>query len=193
MSNYNKFTDDELIVLLKEDELNAFREIYNRYWKKLYGFAYQRLKDVTLVEEILQDFFTKIWFKRQTVHIKPTLALFLFSSVRNEIFDFYRKESTRLAHLQAYKSGLEDFDNSTEDYLNVADLENAITSQIQELPPKCRDVFRLSREQNKSNKEIAVFFGISEKTVENQITKALKRIRVGIGELGLFILVYISL
>jgi RNA polymerase sigma-70 factor (ECF subfamily) len=193
MSYYNKLTDDELIVLLKEDELNAFREVYNRYWKKLYGFAYRRLKNPTLVEEILQDFFTKIWIKRQTVNIKSSLALFLFGSVKNEIFDFYRRESTRLSHLQSYKRSFEELDNSTEDYLNVADLENAITTQIQELPPKCRDVFRLSREQNKSNKEIAAFFGISEKTVENQITKALKRIKIGIGELGLLLLIYLNL
>jgi RNA polymerase sigma-70 factor (ECF subfamily) len=188
MVNCSGLSDSELVVFFKADELSAFCEIYERYWKKLYAFTYRRIKDEALTEEILQDFFTRLWVKRETVSISNSLASFLFASIKNEAIDFYRKEATRLLHIQRYQQVANVSDNSTEQYINVIDLQVSIKKQVSQLPEKCRQVFELSRNENKSNKEIAAILGISEKTVENQITNALKRLRLGLGRLPFLLL-----
>jgi RNA polymerase sigma-70 factor (family 1) len=180
MIDYAKLSEEELVVLLREDELNAFKELYKRYWKKLYGAAYKRLKSKELSEEIVQELFTNLWFKRQSIHINHGVASYLYSSVMHYVIDHYRKESVREKYRESFHIIHNDTDNSTEDAILLKELTETIESEISHLPEKCRSVYTLSRIENKTNKEIALHLGISEKTVENHLTKALKRLQLGL-------------
>jgi RNA polymerase sigma-70 factor (ECF subfamily) len=181
MTDFNTLGEDELINLLQQDKLGAFREIYTRYWKQLYAEAYKRLKNKEMAEEIVQEVFTSLWHKRCALNIAQTLGGYLFTSISNLVIDQYRKDLVRARYKESFKLVYSETDNSTEDAILVKELEHTIENEVNSLPDKCRSVFELSRVEHKTNKEIAYELGISEKTVEHHITKALKHIRLGLG------------
>ena len=181
-TDFTTLGEDELITLLQQDKLGAFREIYTRYWKTLYADAYKRLKNREIAEEIVQEVFTTFWHKRNTLNINQTLAGYLFTSVANMVIDQYRKDLVRERYKESFKLAYSETDNTTEDAIFAKDLEHSIEHEVNSLPDKCRSVFELSRVEHKTNKEIACELGISEKTVEHHITKALKHIRLGLGQ-----------
>lgn len=181
MIDYNKLSEKELVDYLKQDKLNAFREIYSRYWKTMYSAAFKRLKSKELSEEIVQELFTTLWVKRHSLNINNGVAPYLYTAVSHAVIDHYRKEMVREKYKQAFKViHFADSDNSTEETILLRDLNETIESEISQLPDKCRSVYELSRKEYKTNKEIALHLGISEKTVENHLTKALKRLQVGL-------------
>lgn len=180
MGDFTELPDDDILLLLKQDKLSAFKEIYTRYWKKLYGEAYKRLKNKELAEEITQEIFANFWLKRHSLQITTTIGGYLHLAVVNQVIDQYRKEQIREKYREDFKVIHSETDNSTEDLIMLKDLTYTIEAEINQLPDKCRSVYQLSRNEHKTNKEIALYLGISEKTVENHLTKALKKLRVGL-------------
>ena len=181
IGDISRLSDDELLVLIKQDKLSAFKELYSRYWKKLYAEAYKRLSSKELAEEIVQELFANLWLQRHARQINSTVGGYLYNAVTNRVIDQYRKEMVRNRHRDAMMVTHAEADNATEDAIMLRDLAYAIETEVSQLPDKCRQVYELSRNEYKSNKEIALMLGISEKTVENHLTKALKRLRVGLG------------
>ena len=181
MGDISTLSDDELFALIKQDKLNAFKELYSRHWKKLYAEAYKRLSSKELAEEIVQELFTNLWLQRYAREINSTVGGYLYNTVTNRVIDQYRKELVRNRHRESMKVVRSEADTTTEDAIMLRDLTYAIETEVSQLPDKCRQVYELSRNEYKSNKEIALMLGISEKTVENHLTKALKRLRVGLG------------
>jgi len=189
MTDFTKLSEEELLGLLKQDRLNAFREVYARHWKKLYSDAYKRVKTRDLAEEIVQEVFTTFWIKRNQLQINTTIGGYLHSAVSHHIIDLYRKETVRSKYKEAFKIVHTEVDNSTEDEIMLKELTYTIESQVSQLPDKCRSVYELSRKQYKSNKEIARQLSISEKTVENHLTNALKRLRHGLSHYLIIVVV----
>lgn len=180
MTDFTKLSEDELMGLLRQDRLNAFREIYTRYWKKLYSDAYKRLKSKELAEEIVQEVFTGLWIKRNRLQINTTVGGYLHTAIGHRIIDQFRKETIRSKYKEAFKVWHSEVDNSTENDIMLKELTTTIEKEVSQLPDKCRSVYELSRKEHKSNKEIALQLSISEKTVENHLTNALKRLRYGL-------------
>ena len=181
-TSYANLTDEELISLLVQHDAIAFKEIYDRYWDKLYNAAYKRIKNAEQCEEIIQDIFTKLWQKRENLVINTGLSNYLFVSVRYLVIDYYRKITVRASFITHGQLNA-DFDNSTEEFVHLNDLKKQIDLLIDGLPEKCKAVYRLSRIDFKTNKEIAEMLGISEKTVEGHLTKALQHLRSHISDL----------
>ncbi len=179
MSDRTKLSDEALTALLSNDDLPAFEEVYKRYWKNLYAAAYKRLKDTDEAEEIVQELFTALWIKRRDLQINALLLNYLHTAVSNRIIDHYRKILTRQKHQQALD--YTDYDNTTQETIFFNDLQQSVDAELNNLPPKCRSVYELSRKEFKSNKQIAQSLGISEKTVENHLTKAIRILRLNIG------------
>lgn len=170
--------DAELLALVRGDSMDAFEELYYRHWKNLYAFAYKRVRSKEIAEEIVQDFLTNLWAGRKTMVIKTSFEGYIYTAVRNLVFNYIAKETRRKAYSHFVQLFKVDADYSTEDTINTRDLQLNIEKGLHDLPEKCRSVFELSRRENKSNKEIAIELGISEKTVESHLTKAIKRLRV---------------
>jgi RNA polymerase sigma-70 factor (ECF subfamily) len=162
----------------------AFEEIFNRYWLKLYAAAYKRVKCREVSEEIIQDLFTILWTKRGSVQIHTSLAAYLYTSVRYLVFNHLQKEMVRENYKDSFLAANKSFDNSTEEAVLVNDLNRNIEKVMNYLPPKCRSVFELSRKENKTNREIAEVLGISEKTVEGHLTKAIKQLKSGLTDIS---------
>ncbi len=184
MKDFDKFSDEKLSILLFKGDAGAFEEIFNRYWLKLYGAALKRVKCHEVAEEIIQDLFTLLWTKREGIQIHKSLAAYLFTSVRYMVFNHLQKEVVR----ENYKNLLQAenilYDNSTEETVFLNELLRNIEKEVKYLPPQCRSVFELSRKENKTNREIAQVLGISEKTVEGHLTKAIKYLKVGLTDIS---------
>ncbi|MXV15769.1 RNA polymerase sigma-70 factor [Hufsiella ginkgonis] len=180
MHNFESYTDNDLLSVFLKNEDAVFAQIYKRYSYKLFVFVNKRLRDVQSSEEIIQTIFVKFWTNRSNLKISSSLKSYLYSAAQYATIDFLHKEAVRkkyydLAYFNAVGSDL-----STEDQVLVKDLEGSIRRALRGLPAKCRSVFMLSRYEYKSNKEIAAELGISEKTVENHITNAIRRLRLSL-------------
>lgn len=176
MGSFSNITDGELVVLIQQGNVQAFAEVYNRYWDKLYNSAHKRLNNQNACEEIVQDVFTKYWAKKDTLLITTGLSNYLQTAIKYSVIDFYRAELTKTKFLDANKHQVPT-DNSNEENIYLQDLKKMIAAAVETLPTKCKQVYELSRVEHKTNKEIAVLLDISEKTVEGHLTKALQILR----------------
>ncbi len=176
----DKLSDQNLLNLCREGDSAAFEELYNRYWSKLYSSAFKRVRIREIAEEIVQELFTSLWINRAKLSIHTSFENYLYTSVRYLVFAYFSKEYSRKSYEEFAFDTTSIYDNSTEEAIAFNDLGRSLEKELNCLPSRCRSVFELSRKQYKSNKEIACVMGISEKTVENQLTKALKILRVNL-------------
>lgn len=183
MLNLNHLTDDALYGLLKSNNETAFNLLYQRYWKRMLFKAADKLKDASDAEEVVQDAFSDIWNARHRISIKHTFHTYIAAVVKYKIMAKMGQVHRRSVNERAEDlSSLHIADHSTEDWLRFQDLRSEIERAVKGLPEKCQLVFRMSREQGKSDKEIAADLELSPKTVEAHITRALKALRSSIGQ-----------
>lgn len=182
MADYTKHSDQALIDLIKSNDQFAFTEIYNRYWKKLFTVAANKLNDLAEAEDIVQQIFITIWNRRTELQIKTTLDAYLAVSVKYRVFRSIDKNSRRqeFSDEAATAALLEILDDTTRQWLEFQEISARLEILIAALPEKCRLVFKLSREQGYSQKQIAQELSISENTVEAHMGKALRSLRAGL-------------
>jgi RNA polymerase sigma-70 factor (ECF subfamily) len=156
--------------------------IYDRYWSKLYLQAYNVVRDRYVSEDIVQEIIVQLWMKRSVIQINR-LDAYLYSAVRYQVFKVIRSYKVIESLKTEEISGVNDADQM----LMKEDMQKLLDEGISQLPVKCREVFTLSRKDHLSTKEIAVRLGIAPKTVENQLTIALRRLRSMMSHLLLLI------
>jgi RNA polymerase sigma-70 factor (ECF subfamily) len=177
MGLYHSHTDLELMVLISGDDELAFAEIYQRYKGVLFLHAYRILGSEEEAKDILQDLFAKLWTKRASINLKTTLSAYLYSSVRNRIFDLIAHKKVEEKYISSLAWFIEEGECITDHLMREKELSELIEKEIAMLPPKMREVFLLSRKQNLSHKEIADELNISDKTVKKQVNNALNILR----------------
>lgn len=182
MHNYDTLDDWELTDLLKSGDRLAFTEIYNRYWKKLFSIAANKINDLEEAEEIVQDIFVSLWNRRDALCITTGLGSYLAVSVKYRVIKVLEKYSHARKYSDYSKNALDMVHNSTEEWLEFEELKARLSEFVAELPQKCQLVFRLSRESGFSQKRIAEELEISEKTVEAHLGKALKILRTRLSQ-----------
>ena len=172
-STYKSYSDELMLTLIAEndDEL-AFAELYDRYFRLLFNHAFSKIGDRFAAQEIVQELFVSIWQQRQRLRVQ-CCRTYLFAGIRNLIISYYRKEFTRRQHYSRWESQHDGYTEATEQQVLTTDLSDRYEKGLHLLSPKCREVFLLSR-QGVSNRQISEQLGISEKTVEQHITKALR-------------------
>lgn len=176
----NPTTDEkELLRLLRAGEQSAFDTLYGRYWETLYQTAFYLIKDAAASMDIVQDIFVWLWERREKLEIQSFQA-YLKAAVKFKVANYIRDGKIResfFGELQPIATG-----NAAIHDAEVRELKAIIDQSILELPDKCRTIYLLSKQERLSNKEIAEQLGISVKTVEAQMTIALKRIRNAVGK-----------
>lgn len=175
-------TDFEYIQCLKKDDFSAFDSLFHKYAQSLYAFALSITREPFSAEEITQIVFLKIWEKRSRIDEFLSFKSFLFSVAYNETISWLRKEQSEKRKIGEYVQLAGSMTNETECTVEFHSMEVIARQLIEALPEKRREIFRLSREQGYSNKEIADRLSISVKTVENQLTSALKYLREKLGK-----------
>lgn len=187
MTEYKNFSDNELSAMVSLGDHVAYAEIYNRYKGILHLHAYKKLGDFEEAKDIVQELFTVFWDKRESIPPTTNLSGYLYTTLRNRIFNIIAHKDVE----SKYLSSIADFFNqgiaATDHLLRERELGARIEREIENLPPKMREVFLLSRKQNLSHKEIGEILTISESTVKNHIKGALKTLRIKLGLLTFLI------
>ncbi|MDR0833953.1 MAG: RNA polymerase sigma-70 factor [Candidatus Symbiothrix sp.] len=189
----NEKIDRELLNRLREGDEAAFETIYRQYNAWIYNFANSLLFDKSLTEDLTQNVFLKIWEKHEQINPDDNFESYLFTIARNLVFK--ETENRLLAErlVEALRSQQSDEDNSTEMQIDNESLKEYINVLIEQLPPARRNIYKLSRLQFLSNKEIAEKLSISEKTVEAQITHSLKFLKKKLANnIGILILLALA-
>ncbi|MGC4037730.1 MAG: RNA polymerase sigma-70 factor [Chitinophagaceae bacterium] len=182
MEEYN---DQRLLELLKKDNQHAFKEIYLRYWDKLFSVAANKLdKNLPLAEDVVQDIFISLWQRRYSLEITVSLSAYLATSVKYKVIDARQRiqRAKRLKTEQALR--ISDKDIGTEQQLSFEELKDRLAALVEKLPEKCKLVYMFSKENGYSQKQIAEHLNISEKTVESHLSRAIKLIRLGLKDLS---------
>lgn len=165
-----------LLEHLKRGQEEAFVYLIDNYHKRLFGYAISLTKDKAMAEDIVQNVFLRTWEKRKKLEINSSLQNYLFKSTHNEFLNQYKKNRSTMLLEHKYfeslnKSATSHDENSLKHALEI------IYFEIEQLPPKCKQVFLLSRKEGLTNIEISDYLNISIKTVEAHITKAFSMLR----------------
>lgn len=167
-----------LLSLLRDGDRQAFDAIYQRYGRELFVKAYHKTGIRTICEDMIQDIFAGLWIKREQIEIRQSLGAYLHGVLDHKIVDYYRKACTHLSHLVRLAEQLDQPDLSPLDNMAYKEQESVLHTYISGLSEKMRNIFILSRYEQLSTEEISHRLGLSNQTVRNQISKALKILRV---------------
>lgn len=176
-TGYLQYGDDELLSLLASGEREAFETIYHRHWEALFDTAYSILREREASKDIVQDIFIWLWEKRSQLSIK-ILRHYLRAAVKFKVANFIRNGNIRESFYEdiVKLQPAQDAQNPLEQ-AELQELLAVIRDAIDSLPPKCREIYLLKREERLTNPQISERLHVSVKTVENQITIAQRRIR----------------
>lgn len=154
----------------------TFNKLFHEYYANLSRFAFTYVKDEDAAEEIVQEVFVNLW-QKQDINEVTSIRSFLYISVKNRSINYLRDHKTRILHENEYAMECEKnmfYENTEYEYQQI---EEAVKNAIGELPDKCREIFELSRNENLTYQQIADQLNISKKTVENQISIAIKKLK----------------
>jgi len=179
--DHKTLTDDALAELLGTGSPAVFEEIYRRYDKLLFLYAYKRLQNREDAKDAVQDVFVRLFKNKESLVLKTTLAGYLYKSVLNQVLDIFKHKKIIQKYVDSNVHFI-DVDSQETDYLiREKEIEALIEHEISQLPPKMRRVYELNRKSYLSPKEIAQQLGISEHTVYAQLRAALKNLKTRLG------------
>lgn len=174
-------SDTQLLEALSTGNEDAFAAIFNKYWQEMYITAYQRLRNQTVAEDLVQDVFASIWERRAELSITSPLEHYLRRAVKYSIIKYVSRANLHQEALKHLLDRVGEMENTVLDHLNVADVNRTLAEAIMDFPGNMRQVFLL-RAENYTISEIAEALGLAEQTVKNNTTEALKRLRVTLSE-----------
>lgn len=170
--------EKELTRLIANGDDAAFEKLFKMYFKNLHGFALILLKDDAIAEDMVQQVFYKLWKSKKSIQIHTSLKSYLYSSVRYECLNYFKHQKVVASHQNAIGRQISQNDNGRADNKIIAnELRKNIGAAIDSLPEQRRLVFQMSRFGNLKYHEISLELGISVKTVESHMGKALKQLR----------------
>ena len=172
----------------------AFSILFDRYWPVIYKTAFSYIKDKSQCEEITHDIFLNLWRGRHTLTIRSFPA-YLRAAARYHVYQFLKSAKAEPVQF------IDDWEwvrtpevtNAGDEKISLAELKADVNDLLEALPMRCREIFCMSRMEHLTNEEIADRLGISKRTVENQITRALKHLRVQLRTLTVSIALFVLL
>ncbi len=181
MTSLLNHTDSELVILLHQDQKEAFDEIYRRYWHPLFRDARKRLVESEYAEEIVQDVFVDLWVNRAKKDIDQLYA-YLSTAVRYQVFMLYKRHQ-KLPSFEAPMEYMGISDDITNSQFFFNELVEGIEDWLKLQPEKRREIFRLRYIEQRTTKEIAEELSITQKTVQNQLINGQESLRTAISKL----------
>lgn len=167
-----------LVAKMIEGDMDSFKYFFDKYYDDLCNFVHIYLHDQALSEEVVQDIFVYFWENKGKLQINTSVKAYLFSASKFKSLNLIRDTKTRHKIIEKrWKAELKSHSDFDDSYLDTDELKRILNSAVDQLPPKCKEIFLLSKHEELSNHEIAKRLGVSVKTVENQMTIALKKLR----------------
>ncbi len=176
------FPDPETVAALRRGDERTFERLFRTLYASLCGYAHTFLKDDADGEEVVQTVFLTLWEKRGTLDITVSLKAYLYRAVHNHCLNRLKHLRIREGHAEWVLATAEPGYDSATAQLIGTELENRVEAAITQLPAQCQLIFRMSRFEEFRYQEIADELNLSVKTVENQIGKALKILRVELAD-----------
>jgi RNA polymerase sigma-70 factor (ECF subfamily) len=155
----------------------SYEALFKHYYAPLVVYACKYVSDIDIAREIVQDFFVKLFEKRNSLSIDTSVKSYLYRSVYNCCINYINQRNLQDKHLRNIEFGREN-DVYLENEINTIELQQKIYEVIESLPAKCRRIFKMNRLEGLKNEEIAKQLNLSKRTVETQISKALKILRI---------------
>ncbi len=180
-----------MVLRLREGDRASFKVLYQEYAPRLFAFSRRYFISDEDAEEIAQEVFLRIWEKRENIDENQSFSSYVIQAAKHRIFNGFRKKVNEQAYLDFVIFGSKSSESFTEHTVEYRELLEKAENAIKSMPPKRREIFRLSREQGLKNKEISEKLNISIKTVENQMGQALRYLRDQLSDYQLLILVFL--
>lgn len=165
-------TDKALLERIKDDDQSALKSLFDRYYFRLCDFAFQFVRSPDLTEEVVSDVFFKIWKNRSKINIEKNFKAYLYTATRNQALNYNQKERRDWEDLD--EAVLPVHGTCPDEELLFKELENRIEILLNMLPPRRKMIFKLSRIEGFTYREIAEILSISVHTVQNQMVQAVK-------------------
>jgi len=178
---YRKLPDETLFALIKENDQEAFGEIYSRYWNYLTSSAAKHLQNWQKAEDMVQEILISLYNRRHTLEFSVSIRAYLSQALKFKIMNEFRSKSVRDTYQKTiHYTCAGSAQTNVYHVCESKELASNINRSIDSLPEKCREVFMLSRSEDLSYKDISGHLGISVSTVEKHISKALKVLRTSL-------------
>jgi len=169
--------DDLVVRIAEDDDPTAYRQLFELYYNRLFHFAYSILHTKESAEEIVSDLFLKLWVNRKSLTNIENKHLYFYISIKNLCINQLAKEKrNRVFPLEDCKVEIRSIYFDPEQLMITAEMIKRIQQAISQLPPRCQMIFKLIKEDGLKYREAAELLGLSEKTIENQMTIALRKI-----------------
>ena len=174
MPAYSTIHDEVLFSLMKADDEGAFKEIYERYFDRLFVHAYRKLRSKEEARDVVQETFAALWDKRDRISLTGTLSAYLFTAVRNRILNIIAHKQIESSYASSLQQFLEEGSCQTDYLVRSNQLNSVIEKEMAALPARMKEILTLSRHEHLSHSEIARHLNLSEQTVKKQVTNALR-------------------
>jgi len=171
------FSNEVLVTRLRKGDEKAFREIYTRYWKKLFSIASRKVEDHAIVEGIVQDIFLKLWERRESLKIE-NLEAYLVTAVRYTCINHIKLEMLHEKYELYTHYHYSGEISSTDEQMDLADLITVIENLLSSFPENSQLIFRLHRLECKSTKEISKQLDMPQRTVEAHLSKVVQAMKI---------------
>lgn len=181
-----------IILQLQQDDKYAFKQLYEQYYSRVVAFIVGMIKKEDIANDLAQDVFVNLWLGRKRLDISQNLQNYIFVASRNAAINYLRKE---LAHVHEQIETVQEkiyAESNIEDSIFAREINLLIEMVVSEMPKQRQLIYRMSREEGLSNNEIANKLEISKRSVENQLSIALKEIRQSILIYIIFLLYMLS-
>ncbi|MBX2841532.1 MAG: RNA polymerase sigma-70 factor [Flammeovirgaceae bacterium] len=172
------YKEEELIAKVQQGDQQAWKEIVKRYYNPLYIYILGMVKIEDLAEELVQDIFVNFWQKRESIQITSSLKAYLYRSSRNHTLNHLKRRKFEMEYQKKLAQTSINFHNDTEDKYNYSELSKKLHEAIEALPAQCQEIFKLSRFEELTYKEIAESLNIPVRRVHYQIGIALKELKI---------------
>ena len=177
MKDENQADNEDLLKKIKGGDRETWAEFVKTYYEPIKGFIHRMLQQPSLAEELTQDVFANFWHKRNEIHIQTSLKAYLYRTARNLTLNYIKRKKLETDYKQSLGKVLEFKQNNTEETIQFTELQIILNREIENLPEECREIFKLSRYEELSYKEIAETLDIPIRRVHYQIGLALKTLR----------------
>jgi len=180
------YNEETFAERLRMDDRTVIDEIYAVYHAKIFRFSVAYLKNEEDAYDVVQEVFITMWKNRLVLRKKTNFDAYLFTVAKNTVFSLFRKRVTEQKYIDYLAQAATSNTQGTEEQTDYTFLRERYVQLMEQLPTKRREIFRLSREKGLSNKEIAAMRGITEKTVEDHLSKALFFFKQHLGSFGIW-------
>ncbi|MBS1751562.1 MAG: RNA polymerase sigma-70 factor [Bacteroidetes bacterium] len=176
-ASYISQSDQKLLDASKNGDEKAFGRLFEKYWDDLFRIAYRRLHSAEDAKDLVQDVFLSLWNNIGNISVDDSLGGYLYTALRNRIFNHFEKNNNRLQKLMQRQFLPADGEETIFSSYCTKELQQFIAQQVVAMPEKMRQIYLLSKEENLTHAEIATLLSLSNQTVKNQLYNALNRLR----------------